>query len=224
MNMPFQPFGSSHLLALTAIFAFSLILCTVGRGVRSTVLGLLILIVHIPYQMLAMMPKNFNIQHSIPLHLCDLAWMVCAIALLTQSRWSQRLIFYWGLTLTPQALLTPALKFDYPDFVFIAFWIDHGLVFIGTMFIVFVLKFRPDRHDFYRAYGLTLLWGVLVLVFNSQFNTNYMFLNHKPPKSILDFMGPWPQYLIVEAALIGLIWYFLLTSKRPARPYGGNKR
>ena len=50
--------------------------------------------------------------------------MVAVIALWTRAHWATALTYYWGLTLNPQAILTPAL--DSPDFPHIDF-IDQAL-------------------------------------------------------------------------------------------------
>ncbi len=215
--MPFYLFGPSHLYAVGIILALGLALIRAGKKVSAKTLAIVLLVVHIPYQLNAFLPQNFSIHHSIPLQICDLAWVVCTVALWSQSRWSSRLIYFWGLTLIPQALLTPAVKFDFPHFVYLGFWIDHGLVFMCTLYIIFVLKFRPNRRDFLWAYGFTLGWGLFVLSFNSYFGTNYMFLNQKPEKSVLDLFGPWPIYLIVEAFVVGIVWYFILTPRKTNR-------
>lgn len=213
--MPFNHWGPSHLAPLAIIFVLSALIAIYKThlALKPKLLSIVILIIHIPYQILALSPKYFSVYHSLPLHLCDLAWMVCSISLWTNSRWSLRLIYYWGLTLTPQALLTPALSADFPSIIYFGFWFDHGIVFIATIYIFFVLKFRPDISDFWKAYAFTISWGLLVLSFNFLFKTNYMFLNIKPARSLLDYFGPWPYYLATEAVLTWLIWYFLLPRK-----------
>ncbi len=206
--MTFHPFGISHWIALIVVIATAFFVVR-KQLLSAKTLALTIFTFHLPYQIIALLPANFNIAHSIPLHLCDLAWMVCAISLWSHSHWGSRLTYYWGLTLTPQALLTPALAYDFPHLIFFGFWINHGLVFMGTMYLVFVKRFRPNYNDFFKAFGFTVLWGIFVLTFNVIFSTNYMFLRFKPERSILDFLGPWPVYIFAEVFLIGVIWYYL---------------
>jgi hypothetical integral membrane protein (TIGR02206 family) len=46
--------------------------------------------------------------------------------------------------------------------------------------------------------------------FNAAVGTNYGFLNAKPPESsLLDLLGPWPVYVLEEAAVIVAGWALL---------------
>jgi hypothetical integral membrane protein (TIGR02206 family) len=57
----------------------------------------------------------------------------------------------------------------------------------------------------------TLVWGVAMFVFNDLTGADYGFVNGKPPNpSLLDLMGPWPWYLVVEFAA-GLAGWALVT-------------
>jgi len=47
---------------------------------------------------------------------------------------------------------------------------------------------------------------VTVFCFNLAVGTNYGFLNRKPGTSILDLLGPWPLYVVVEIALVCGVW------------------
>jgi hypothetical integral membrane protein (TIGR02206 family) len=70
---------------------------------------------------------------------------------------------------------------------------------------------RPDWRAYRFAVAVTVVWGVVMLAFNSLAGTNYMFVSHKPAaKSLLDLLGPWPGYLLWEL-LIGMLVWALIT-------------
>jgi uncharacterized membrane protein YwaF len=91
-----------------------------GFGVASTGLGLV----------------PFKPRHSLPLQICDFAWIVVAVALLT-SRPTPRptptaLTYYWGLTLSVQALVQPTLTQPFPQLDFFVFWGKHVCIVWGA--------------------------------------------------------------------------------------------
>ena len=73
-------------------------------------------------------PVPFDAQGSLPLQVCDFAWIVVAWALLTRHRFALALTYYWGLTLSLQAMVQPTLDDAFPDPNFFAFWGKHVLL------------------------------------------------------------------------------------------------
>jgi hypothetical integral membrane protein (TIGR02206 family) len=54
---------------------------------------------------------------------------------------------------------------------------------------------------------VTAAWAVAVFTFNVVVGTNYGFLNRKPSTaSLLDYLGPWPLYVVVEISIIISVW------------------
>ena len=46
-----------------------------------------------------------------------------------------------------------------------------------------------------------------VYLFNVVAGTNYGFLNEKPSTgSLLDYLGPWPTYVVAEVAIVAVVW------------------
>src|SRR5215510_7400181 len=60
----------------------------------------------IPLQLVDFLPGQYSFRTSLPLQLCDFAWLVATLALWTHHRYVTALTYYWGLVLTPQALIT----------------------------------------------------------------------------------------------------------------------
>jgi hypothetical integral membrane protein (TIGR02206 family) len=211
----FTPYGASHLAAIGAGTVLAAVLVVLGRRVRGRPGGarlrrgfaVVLLAILVPFQVYSMGFGNWDLARSLPFELCDLTWMACAYALWTGSRRAAGLVYYWGLTLTSQALITPRLDHDFPHPAFLMFWAMHGLVVIGAVFLVWGLGARPGWRDYRLALAATAGWGLAMLGFNALAGTNYVFVNAKlPSSSILDLLGPWPAYLAVEVALIAAVW------------------
>jgi len=68
----------------------------------------------------------------------------------------------------------------------------------------------------WRVYAITVAFAALAAVGTLLSGGNYMFLRRKPAHgSLLDFMGPWPVYILVAAALGLVIFLALAALARP---------
>ena len=47
-------------------------------------------------------------------------------------------------------------------------------------------------------------------MFNVIADTNYGYLNRLPKSSsLLDYLGPWPLYVVLEIAIVAVVWALL---------------
>ena len=153
----------------------------------------------------AMVP--WNLDDSLPLQLCDLAWVVVAWALLTGHRTATALTYYWGLTLGVQALVQPTLTSPFPHVEFFAFWGKHLLIVWGAVYLTLALRHGPDWRAYRTAVGWTAIWLVGVLCLNGLLGTNYGYVNGKPSEAtVLDLLGPWPLYVVAEMVIVAVGW------------------
>ncbi len=153
--------------------------------------------------------KNYGGRLSLPMHLCDWSAIAVMIALITRRYWSFELAYFWGLAGTLHALITPDIKYDFPDLKFILFFLYHSLVIIGVAYLIFSLKMSLQRGAVIRAFVRSQLYLVTAFIVNILLNSNYGYLLRKPSKiTLLDYLGPWPLYIISLEA-IALITFFL---------------
>lgn len=216
MGQPFDPYGTSHWIMLATFVAGVPLAVLLGRHVRhdpqrrqtvSRALAVAVLVLVIPLQALDFLPGRFDLDITLPLQLCDFAWMVAAYALWTQRPTAAAITYYWGLVLSSQALVTPSLSWGFPDPRFIAFWGLHLLIVWVAIYLPWGLCIRPTWHAYRVTVALTLIWLVGVFGFNLVAGTNYGYLNRPPSTaSALDYLGPWPTYLAVEIAIVALVW------------------
>lgn len=215
MDSRFDAFGTSHVLMLALFVLLVPVVVLVGRRVRGTdveersrrVLAVAIVATAVPLQVLQLLPGDWDFDTSLPLQLCDLAWMVAAYALWTRRPWAAALTYYWGLTLTSQAMLTPALVQDFPHPRFIGFWVMHLLVVWAAIYLTAGLGIRPAWRHYATTVGVTAVWAITMMAFNTAFDSNYGYLNAKPGTgSALDLLGPWPWYVVTEVAIVAVAW------------------
>ena len=210
----FTAFGASHQVALAVLVLGAVALVWVGRtlprgrGERvARAQTVAILAFTLPLQALYLTPGYWQLERSLPLQLCDLASLVAAYALWTRKPWAVGLTYYWGLTLTTQAALTPDLAADFPHPVFLLFWGMHLMVVWAAVYLTWGMGLTPDWRTYRTSLLLTAGWAATVFGFNLVAGTNYGYLNAKPATaSILDLLGEWPWYVLAEIGIVAAVW------------------
>jgi hypothetical integral membrane protein (TIGR02206 family) len=210
----FSAYGVSHWLVLAVFAVGAVAVVAIGRRERTgdgsshfgPVFGWVTLGLYLVIYLAAMFPPA--IDRSVPLRLTDLATLVAGYALVTRRRWAYALTYYWCLTLSTQALVSPALEADdFPGHEFLAFWAIHLLVVWAAIYLTWGVGMRPDWGSYRFAVTATVVWVAVTFVVNSVAGTNYGFVNRKPATpSLLDVLGPWPWYLGTVAALLLAVW------------------
>ena len=211
----FEAYGASHQGALLLLVVGVVAIVGYGRRHRGSAqavrlgraLSVAVLAVTVPLQILYFTPAYWDLDKTLPLQLCDLASAVAVYALWTRRRWAAALTYFWGLTLTSQAILTPDLAADFPDPIFVLFWAMHLLVVWAAVYLVWALGLGPDWRRYGVALAVTAVWAISVYAFNVAFGTNYGYLNAKPnAASALDLLGPWPWYVLNEVVIVAAFW------------------
>jgi len=208
----FTAYGPSHWGVLAVFVIGAVLLVWVGR--RQTerqaqhlgrIIGAATAVIYAAILVYVLTPPTLD---SVPLQLTDLATVVGAYALWSQKQWAYALTYYWGLVLSTQALISPALQSpDFPHYQFLAFWAIHLLVVWAAIYLTWGRGMRPNWRSFRLAIVVTLAWATVTFTFNRIAGSNYGFLNRKPSTaSLLDVMGPWPWYVVIAATLVSIVW------------------
>lgn len=214
MDRQFIPYGLSHWLVLLTFAVAAALLVAAGRRHScsaaahrfSRCFAVVIGTLYAAIQIASMVPPSLG--SSVPLQLSDLVSVVSAYALWTHRSWAFALTYYWGLVLSPQALVFPALSGpDFPHYGFLAFWAIHLLVVWAAIYLTWGLGMRPNWRSYRITVTVTVAWAAFTFIFNIIAGTNYGFLNAKPATtSLLDMLGPWPWYLLPVAVLVFGAW------------------
>jgi hypothetical integral membrane protein (TIGR02206 family) len=218
---PFQAFSGQHWLLL-GLFAVGVVLVARwGHSHRGTqreiparrsfavLIAAIALTMQVYYQL---EPGGFDLGESLPVQLCDVATVTAVVALWSRSRRAAAFTYYVALTLSVQGILTPALEQGFPSPRFFGFFALHFLVVWSAVYLTWGLGMRPS----WRLYGFTCaatsVWVGVAFVLNALLGTNYGYLDHKPSSgSLLDLLGPWPVYVLLEVAIVAAGWALVLT-------------
>jgi len=146
---------------------------------------------------------------GLPLQLCDLAVLLMAWALLGGGRTVRELACLWGLAGSSQAILTPDLDAPFPSYPWIQFFLGHGWVVLGAVYLLVGGRLRLTAGSVGRVWLMSNGYLAAVGLVNWRLGTNFGYLAHKPAHpSLLDYLGPWPVYLLAME-LIALVLFCL---------------
>jgi len=212
----FTAYSPSHLVVL-AIFVAGIVALLVGglrlRGPANSrvtrrltvLLAVANVVFGVASTLTALVP--FSARDSLPLQICDLAWVFVAWGLLTLHQVATALTYDWGLTLSLQALVQPTLTEPFPDPEFFVFWAKHVLIVWGAVYLTLSLRHGPDWAAYRRAVAWTFGWLVVVLCLNAALDSNYGYVSAKPSEAtVLDLLGPWPVFVVAEILIVAAGW------------------
>jgi hypothetical integral membrane protein (TIGR02206 family) len=150
-------------------------------------------------------------QQMLPLQLCDWGMVVVMVAMLTENqRWFE-VAYFWGIGGTLQAVLTPNLRFGFPDFRFFSFFISHCGIIVGVVFLMLVRQYRPYPMSIVRVFLWSELYFVVTMVADWYTGLNYGFLLHKPEAfSILSFLSDSRLLYLLQMHGLALVFFLVL--------------
>ena len=230
----FDLFGWAHLGAIAVTGVAAAGLCVVLRrsagGPRGAALSraicyalaALLVASWVIDNVVAIARGEWSLQESLPLHLCDIAVIVCAATLFGLARrphprgpsgarrgalqTASELAYFWGLAGTTQALLTPDIDDVFPSVVWLRFFTAHGGIIVAILVMTIGLKMRPRPGAPVRVWLATAALPLPVMLIDWLLGANYMFLCGPPEQPTLyDYLGPWPWTLLSLAILAAVL-------------------
>ncbi len=146
---------------------------------------------------------NYNPKTDLPLHLCRFSAVLLPIMHITKNRFLFGVLYFWTVVGAGNAIFTPDLKVDFPSHEYFVYFMGHCFLVIGSLYAAIVYKLYPGWKDLKNAIIGTNMYVVLSLVINYSIGSNYFYTLGKPDvPTLLDFLGPWPVYLITGQLLM----------------------
>jgi hypothetical integral membrane protein (TIGR02206 family) len=153
---------------------------------------------------------TWTVEFNLPLQLTDAVSAVAVLALWSRRALLVELVYFWSLTASLQAVLTPDLGQPFPSIYYFTYFTYHIGAILAACFLVFGCRLYPRPRALWRVFALTLTFAAVSGVGDLLTGGNYMYLRAKPlHNSLLSVMGPWPWYIVSTAAL-GLVMLLLL--------------
>lgn len=222
----FEPFSPLHGLIILLFMATTTLLILVGlrldpsaRARLERNLGITLIALWIYSNGWWLLPARFDAARALPLHVCDITSLLAGVVLLLPRRPLRALLYFWGIGMSLQAILTPEIAFEPDTIWFWIFWASHAAIIAIALYDIAVRGFRPEWHDFRIAVGVGLAYLAIVFAINLVFGYNYGYVGNARPgeASIIDFLGPWPQRVPLMAALVIALMAVLMVPWQLAR-------
>lgn len=155
---------------------------------------------------------TFDATTDLPLDICNLAALLMPLFAFRPNPRLHQVLYFWVLTGTLQAVLTPHLVEGFPHYTFLKYWIVHGGLLCLVVTCTAVCGYRPSLRGVLSAFGWLQVYAICVFLANLLLGSNYFYVMRKPPTaSLLDYLGPWPWYILwAELITLGLFWIVYL--------------
>ena len=207
-----RQFSDAHLAALAVLVTASLASVWIprrhpGRWVEgyARALALLILAGWLGEYVADVALGTWTARYDLPLQLTDVVSVVAVLALWTRRVVLVELVYFWALTASLQATVTPDLSQTFPDVYYFTYFMYHIGAVVAACLLVFGCRIHPRPHAALRTFALTLAFVAVAGAGDLLTGGNYMYLRAKPVhNSLLNVMGPWPWY-IGSTAVLGLV-------------------
>ncbi|TCP27073.1 putative integral membrane protein (TIGR02206 family) [Scopulibacillus darangshiensis] len=223
----FHLFSKEHLITLLIIGLLGVMLLIFRvllrhRGLGECIrylLAFLLLATEVCLQIWYVSSGAWSVRYALPLQLSDITVLLTIIMLLTRSANLFKFLYFAGLGSAIQAMLTPDLGiYSFPHFRYIEFFVSHGGAFLSILFMAAVERYHVSIRSLWITVLIVDIYGAIVFFVNRMIDANYLYIMKKPKgHSILDFLGPWPWYMLSLEAVMIIIFFILYALLRFSR-------
>lgn len=213
----FYTFGTQHLITLAVIVVLCAFIFHVGRRADPSTckwLGRMLGFILLGYTACVYFRQwsahVLSLEYSLPLELCNIVMIACVVSLFWPNRFASEIAYFWGLGGVVQATVTPDLAVGFPSWDFALFFWGHGATLLAISFLISDREFKARKQSIVRMMIALNIYALAVGLANAAAGWNYGYLCRKPSMpSLLDWLGPWPWYLL-SLELIAFLTFLIL--------------
>ncbi len=219
----FRLFGADHLWGIVVSVLFIVIVPWISvkylnkRAQKhlGMIIGYVVMLNYPAWVILESIAGSFDVSLHLPVHLCRLSNLLIPLVMIKRHFFTFEILFFWGLSGTLQGAITPDISAGFPHFHYFRFWVGHQGTILALIYAVVVFKMRPTPYSIWKSFIALNIFLILAVIVNLILDANYFWICGKPTTptgehvpSILDFMGPWPWY-ILSAEFVSLFHFVL---------------
>ena len=216
---PFILFGTDHVLAILAVILISIIVphylkktSLITKKRFGYVLACILILNELVKPYYHTQFFGYDLLKVLPFHMCALSAFSISFFLLTNKRIFYEVAFFWGIGGGLMALLQPDTPLDFPDPVFIIFYLSHGGMLLAIGHASIALENRPNLGSVKKAIMISLVVIVLIYFLNLILGppANFWYLGARPDgASIIDLMPDPPRHIPI-VVILGLIMFSII--------------
>lgn len=203
---PFQYFSMEHLIAITMLILFMIMLYVASRTwtfqsnslkIYEKIFACSLLLIELSKYVWEWTNNLWTMAHSLPLELCTISLYATILLLWTNDKRLYPFVLFAGIGGATQAILTPDLDYGFPHFRFFHFFYLHSAIILTALYFTWIKGMRPVFKNVIQTFIVLNTIALCIFLFNQKWQANYMFLLEKPiAGSLLDFLGPYPYYIL----------------------------
>ena len=146
------------------------------------------------WRLVGMPSLGTNPVENLPIGVCGWAAIFCSFMLVGKSQLLFDIAYFWLLSGSVFALLTPTpLTYTGPtQFRYYQFWAEHTLGYVAIFYMIFVHKVRPTVRSAIRSYAALLVMALIAYNVNRMLpGANYLSMARpESAPSVLDILPP----------------------------------
>ena len=219
----FRLFGADHLwgIVVSVLFIVTVPWISVkylnkrAQKHLGMIIGYVVMLNYPAWVILESIAGSFDVSLHLPVHLCRLSNLLIPLVMIKRHFLTFEILFFWGLSGSLQGAITPDISAGFPHFHYFRFWVGHNGIILALVYAVVVFKMRPTPYSIWKSFIALNIFLILAVIINLVLDANYFWICGKPTTptgehvpSILDFMGPWPWY-ILSAEFLALFHFVL---------------
>ena len=184
------------------------------KNITSAYFAYLALIIYLITNIFTIVNGEWTIQDFLPLHLCNISYFICILALLNKKQWMYEWALLLALPSALNALITPELIWGSSNWHIFEYYFMHGSLILVPLYLMFVMNYKLRILSWWKTFLRAQIAFVIVFLLNLMLDTNYMFLLSKPLVNNPLIIGDWPFYILF-VQLIGFLHIVVIYKLSP---------
>ena len=167
---------------------------------------------------------RFDSKTDYPIVLCNFCGVIIPALMVTKKRIYLEVMYFWVMSATLQAIITPELANNLPNYSTIKYWIVHCGLVLAVLYAAIVYKIMLDWKSVFKSILWIHAYVLFASICNYFLNANYFFLREKPKQATpLDLLPDWPWYIVIGEPITIFVFFVLLIPFLIAAKRFGNK-